>query len=156
MSITKRYTTIGGTVWTKRNNIDDVLDTNRFLKVDAFRPLFGTRSEKEGVSIAKKILCVMLKMLADDLVENNDAFLLPRKGAGMLVITDLARHRAIDIERYDRDHIDDRKNIVYGGVVKMMRPLQTVVRGKNYFFKLVTPYLIRMHELRAVRNMTWR
>lgn len=150
------YRTMGGRIWVKRNNIDDVLNTSRFFRIKAFRPLFNTRSEKEGVSIAKKILGVMLKMLADDLVENNDAFILPRKASGLMVITDLARHRAIDIEKYDRDHIDPRDNMVYGGVIRMTTTLKHMARGKSYFFKLVGPYLSRMHELRATHNMTWR
>jgi len=143
--------------WVKTNNLDDVFDTNRFVwdKLRSLRALFGQRSEKDGKRIAKDLLCCMLGHMANDLIEKNDAFVLPKRQTGIMVITDMRKVPGLDMQKYKIDPIDDRATVYCGSVV-LDRLFRKSIGDKVYLFKLVQPYIERMRELRFTKNMSWR
>lgn len=149
------FRTAEGQMWIRRNTMDDALDLDRFpnSKIGSFRSLFGTRSERDGKDIAKKLVHRMSALIAHDLVESNDVFVLPRRRTGYLVVTDLAK-AGMDIEKYKMDPITGPSTI-YGGLVRLDKFFQKTTGVRKYFFKLTEKWCERMRELRLTENRTW-
>lgn len=137
-----------------RNTIDDALDLKRFphKRIINFALFFGKRTEREGRAIAKDMVDRMLKLMAYDLVEHNDAFVLPKQDTGLLKIADLKGRS--DMERYRLDPIDE-EDTRYGGILNFKNIFYRAIGGKRYFFKLTQPWVNRIRELQAI-GMRWR
>lgn len=133
--------------WIRRNNLDDILNLSRFnsSKIESFSALFGTRTEREGKNIAKRLLCRMNELMAQDLIGNNDIFVLPRQGVGYLKISDLSTFTG------ERKHQPDPSTgeKVYGGIVMLDALFRRASGGKNYFFKLTRPWMIKLFEAKS-------
>lgn len=82
----------------KVNYIDDVLDLERFTKrsFTDFKGLLGMPREREAKQKAKDVLTSFLKVLAQDLIVNNEIFIFPVRNFGYVKITNTANPRRKD------------------------------------------------------------
>jgi len=76
----------------KVNLLDDVLDIKRFTKrtFSSFKDLFKLDRERKAKKLAKDIFTDFLRLLAEDLIENNNIFVFPEKNFGYVKISNTA------------------------------------------------------------------
>lgn len=140
---------------TKRN-LDDLMDlseswkTRYGRKLVSWKKFFGVASEKNGKDRAKRIMGRMFSLMADDLIEGHDCFILPRKRTGFFKIDDLAKYEQKSTHK---------GNIVtgirvHGGVVILHKDVLSSNGGRAYFFKMVRPLSARLYR-RTMEGYTW-
>ena len=80
------------------NYLDDVLDINRFKKrkFADFKDLFKMDRERKAKKLGKDIVTDFLKLLSEDLIDNNDIFVFPEKNFGYIKVTDTANSNRKD------------------------------------------------------------
>jgi len=103
MSKRKYWKNEDGGFFYKINYLDDILDISRFKKrrFKDFKELLKLRTEREAKKKAKDVFTDFLECMSEDLIEQNDAFVLPIIKMGYLKISDTADPKRIDF-RYDQ------------------------------------------------------
>lgn len=143
------FSSPGYNAWVKRNTLDDLLDMERFgdsitgSRIVSWRKLFKSFSQKEGHQKAKGLVRRMFELMANDMLTNQDTFVLPEKNFGFMRIASMnhrmdTSHRAFNI---------DTENIHFGGVIVLHRSVQRSIGGKMYLFKLTRPWLEKLRDL---------
>lgn len=151
-----RFSKQGFTAWITRNTSEDALSlrygkmVRKHKVIPSFKALFDTRTEREGKQIAKDLLSRMCELLAKDLVEQHDIFILPKRETGYLRIGRIDQHEEPGRYRYDIR----TDGVTYGGLVILDELVHRVNGGKRYFFKLTQPWIRRIRELRS-HGRTW-
>lgn len=104
----KRWEAFGFGYSFKINYIDDVFDLERFKKrsFKNFKELLGKPTEREAKQIAKNVFTSFLKLMVDDLIENNEIFVFPIRTFGYTKISNTANTRRKD---YVYDILSDGK-----------------------------------------------
>lgn len=94
----KRWESFGFGYTFKINYIDDVLNVERQKKrsFTDFKELLGLHREREAKQKAKDVFTDFLKLLADDLIDNNEIFVFPKRGFGYIKIANTANPRRKD------------------------------------------------------------
>lgn len=147
MAHTVRYEFKGLVVWARKNNLDDVFDTKRFFhkKLRSFRDLFDTRTEREGVTIAKNLLVRMGELMMADMIANNDIFIFPKQEFGYLRIGKLGRYMDTSNMEYSIEY--DGEN--YGGLCILDTLVHRSLGSRMVRFKPVGPWMRKIYDLRA-------
>jgi len=102
----KKFTHNGKDIYYTVYNLDDLLDTSifymplyiwwkRFFKVEK-----ESNNERVGRKMAKMIVNLFLKELMNDLIYENDTFVLPEKGLGFMCVTNKTNYQS-DNFRFD-------------------------------------------------------
>jgi len=80
------------------NYLDDVLDISRFTKrkFTDFKDLFKMDRERKAKKLGKDIVTDFLKLLSEDLIDNNDIFVFPEKNFGYIKVTDTSNSNRKD------------------------------------------------------------
>ena len=88
----KQWESTGISYAFKLNLLDDVLDLDRFDKrsFKDFKELLRLDKERQAKRLAKKIYTDFLKLVAQDLIVNNDMFVMPMKGFGYIKVSNTA------------------------------------------------------------------
>lgn len=81
--------------WYLINNVDDLidLDDNPYLDVDSFVEFFsieGLTTERAAKQKARNIITDFFRMVAEDLIENNDVFVFPQYRFGRMYVGDVS------------------------------------------------------------------
>jgi len=94
----KRWENRGFNYTYRVNYLDDVLDIDRFKKrkFTDFKELFKTNRERKAKKLGKDIFTDFLKLLSQDLIENNDIFVFPEKNFGYIKVTNTANSNRKD------------------------------------------------------------
>lgn len=92
MASRKYYKYYGGGYYATVNTVSDLLDVKRNVPwFRSWRNLFGKYvipSERAARAQAKMIFMRMTEMLAEDMIENGDTFVLPERQSGVIFIGD--------------------------------------------------------------------
>jgi hypothetical protein len=80
------------------NMLDDVLDLNRFRRrsFTDFKTLLKVKREREAKKIAKDVFTAFLKKMSEDLIYENDIFVLPIPSFGYIKVSNTANPRRKD------------------------------------------------------------
>ena len=140
-----RYESDAGVKFVRKNNLDDVLDLDRFRlrSFKDYKSLLKTRTEVAGERLAKKLLRRMLQMMMTDLLEN-DIFVFPEQKFGYLRIGNLRNFKSDDEYPWDPRY----DGAVYGGICVLNDLVRRTIGGDYYNFQLTQQNLARLRELR--------
>jgi hypothetical protein len=147
----RHYTTATGECWVAQGNLDDVLDLDRDRwgtyadKIVCWKKLFGLRDEKAGKQQAKNLFRRMCEMIAQDLIDGHDAFILPKKNFGFLKVGDLSGHLRQD---WAQPH-PVQGTPVHGGLVYLDGLVTRTNGGRDFMLKLTGPWIKRIREKEA-------
>ena len=122
----KRFWYREGSFYHVRNNMEDILNVNRFkAPFKDFKEITKEKTERKGKQIAKDMFTDMMGMIADDLI-NNDYFVFPKRKFGYITITDTA-----DPERDDYIYNISTGGSIYTPIIKLERSSLKTAK-KNY------------------------
>ena len=94
-----QWHTNGESFIVKINGINDVFDLHRFKydnDFNSFKELVGGTRERESAQVAKNVFNDFLKLLAQDLIVNNEIFLMPFAQFGYIKMSNMADSRRED------------------------------------------------------------
>lgn len=127
----------GHSIFVRQNNVEDLLGPGR-------HPIFktlGPKKDREARQAAKDLFCMMMSMVAEDMVENNAVFVLPRQNFGFMRIGDVARDG-------DKTALDVRNDFLYfGGRITLDDIVRRCNGDRIFRFKLTRPRSNRLREL---------
>lgn len=143
-------------IFITKRNLDDLMDlseswkTKYGRKLVSWKKFFGVTSEKKGKERAKRIMGRMFSLMANDLIEGHDCFILPRRQTGFFKIGDLSRYGQKDSHK--NDPVTGMK--VHGGIIILHKDVLLSNGGRNYFFKMIRPLSARLYR-RTLDGYTW-
>lgn len=146
----------GYTVWAVKNNLDDVFDPDKFHAggIRSFRKFLNMACERAARQVAKNLFKRMCEMMAEDMLQHNDAFMFPSKSFGFIRIGDMVDHKL-----EDRLKVDEFERAIYGGPYGGIAVLSSIMRGvtgnTRLRFKLTQERMAQMLDLRD-RGHRWQ
>lgn len=80
------------------NTVTDILDLKRFKrrKFKGFKNLVGINYERQAAVKAKEIFNDFLMLMGQDLVDNNDCYVLAKRGFGYINVANIANPNSPD------------------------------------------------------------
>lgn len=146
---TKAYHYEEKVVFTVKNSTSDILDIKRFqAPFKSWRQLFGrydVATEREAKIRAKRIFIRCLQLIADDLIDREDIFLLPERESGVLLIGDPER-MGIDVHDVQRNPEFEHRAVASLVVLNWL--FRATIGGAMYRLSLLRPLKARIQENR--------
>lgn len=94
------YTKDGKTIYSKLNDVDEVLRTDEFfpgIKKPNYAEIFGT-DEKTGAMLARHLIIDLFQLIMDDIVNGFDAFFFPIERQLNFIRVNTRKSKVYDIE----------------------------------------------------------
>lgn len=125
---TRYFATNERRMFVRTANVEDLLGDHDYAEL-------GSPRARENRQMAKDLFCGMMQMVAEDMVERADVFVLPRKDFGVMRIGDISN----DAGGFRYIGMVNHNFRYFGGKLFLDKIIRRVNGGKLYRFKMVRP-----------------
>ncbi len=156
MARRKRYSYPDAELWVTKSNTSDVLSLKKgYPGFKSYRRLMGWydfRSEREAKAKARAIFLRSCELIAEDMIDNGDVFLLPERETGVLFIGDPEAH-GHEVEA--RHKLVEHELRSACGLVSLNRIFRRTIGCAAYRLTLLRPWLDRINDRIINHNMKY-